>query len=118
VSLSPEIRRLLARYCRDKRSRRVARDLGARWDALRIDNAATGIPYGEPGAWALIADSLEDMAIAVHELMLDKPPGAKAHWWLVPQPGRASIYIKIQIGAGGCSVLGRSFHYSEFEEST
>lgn len=116
MNLPAEARRLLARYCRDKRSRQIARDLGARWEALRIDNPETGMPYGEPGSWVLVANSLEDVTIVIHERLLKKPPGAKAYWWLVPQQGRASIYIKIQIGAGGCNVLGRSFHFAEFEE--
>lgn len=85
---------------------------------MRIDNPETGMPYGDPGAWALVADSLEDAAIAIRELTLESPRGAKGYWWLVPQIGRASIYIKIQIGVGGCCVLGRSFHFAEFEEAS
>lgn len=117
MSLPAETRRLLARYCRDKRSRQIARNLGARWDARLQDNPETGMPFGDIGAWALTADSLEDMTVTIHELTLEKPPGARAYWWLVPQVGRASIYIKIQIAPGGCCVLGRSFHFAEFEES-
>jgi hypothetical protein len=116
VPLSLDARRLFARYCRAKRSRRVPYNLGCRWDALRIVNPATQLPYGDCGAWALIADTLEDMSIDICELILERPPGARAYWWHVPQNGRSSLYIKIQIGHGGCCVLGRSFHFAEFEE--
>jgi hypothetical protein len=116
VCLSPDTRRLFARYCRAKHSRRVARDLGSRWEALRIENPATQLPYGDSGAWALIADTLEDMSIEIAELILEKPPGARGYWWCISQSGRSSIYVKIQIGHGGCCVLGRSFHFAEFEE--
>ena len=74
------------------------------------------MPYGDAAAWVLAADSLEDMSVTVHELTLEKPRGAKAYYWLVPQLGRASIYIKIQIAPGGSCVLGRSFHIAAFEE--
>jgi hypothetical protein len=108
---------LLANYCRNKTCRQIARNFGARWEALRVDNVETGLPYGDTGAWALVADSIEDMNIAIRELTLNKPLGAKAYWWLIPRIGRASIYVKIQISSGGCSVLGRSFHLAEFEET-
>jgi hypothetical protein len=114
MSLSIETRRLLARYCRDKRRRYIARDIGARWYAHQIVNIATGLPFGEPGSWVTAADSIEDLNIAINELILSKPPGAKAYWWLVPQVSGPPIYVKIQIGAGGGCVLGRSFHFHEY----
>jgi len=104
----------LARHCRDKLHRHLWTGKGCAWRAFQVPNAATDLPYGDQAAWGLIADSLEDPGTTITELVLQQPLGALSYWWIITQPSGLRIYVKIQIGADGNSVIGRSFHISEF----
>jgi len=114
VSVSPELRRQVALLCRRGPSRYVARNLPCDWHPTSVLNAATGLPYTDAEAFGAIAAAFEDVGVEVRAVTLRVPPGKTALEVLIPQPGRAPIYAKVQLGAG--VVLARSFHYSDYAE--
>ena len=70
--------------------------------------------FTEPGAWELIAASLEQ-GHDVEVVHLRKPPGQKAYVMQIKLDDvNPLLYIKLQLGAG--KVIGRSFHYSKLHQ--
>lgn len=117
MALTPEHRRQIARQCRDRSCRSVGnREDGVRWEPLTTVNPETGFPYSDGSAWNLIADSLEDPRTEIRDVVLDRPPGATGHEWLIRRPGYSSLYVKIQPSKTGRLVLGRSFHLALYED--
>ena len=102
----------MCRQCRDKRRRNNdwSRERPTRWQPTQIENPESGFYFTSPGAWHFIADLLED-GHHFEELILEKPPGAKAYWTKATLSNKAVIYIKIQ--PSGNMIFGRSFHYDE-----
>ena len=103
------VRHQLAVLCR----RKAARVLGwpRQWRPYEIMNPKTGEPFTDPEAWDLVADLLQDVSIALEEVLLDSPPG-KTGYVVEAALNERSLYVKVQLGAG--KIIGRSFHYSEY----
>jgi hypothetical protein len=109
-----ENRRQLAQLARQRSRRRVPRgELPCEWRPQTVTNPEDGQPFTDAGAWERIAQLLEDVAgqeVAVS--VLDRPPGQTAFVMRCAVPG-GTLYIKVHYGHGP-SILGRSFHYSDY----
>lgn len=71
----------------------------------------TTLPFGDAGAWELIADRLE-AGEELTEIELQKPRGKKAYVMKIPlAPNSPRVYVKLQLGAG--KVIARSFHVEQ-----
>ncbi len=69
--------------------------------------------FTDASAWEYIATKLENEH-PVEVVELDKPPGAKGYVMKIDiETGKSKLYIKLQLGSG--KIIGRSFHYSEYE---
>lgn len=69
--------------------------------------------FTDSTAWELIATRLEH-GQEVTVIDLRKPKGAKGYVMKIDLgPDVPRLYIKLQLGAG--KIIGRSFHYSEYE---
>lgn len=80
------------------------------WRPHQVSNPSSGMPFTGVGAWHFIANLLEN-AHLIEEIVLHKPPGARAYVMLVElNPEKPKLYIKLQLMGG--KVIGRSFHYS------
>jgi hypothetical protein len=108
-----ENRRQLARLARQKKRRRLPRELPCDWRPGTVTNPEDNQPFTEAGAWEFIAQLLEDIGgQEVTLLSLDRPAGQLAYVMKCPVPG-GNLYIKVHYGHGPC-ILGRSFHYSDY----
>ena len=68
--------------------------------------------FTDGGAWDLIADKLE-AGHDVEVVELRKPRGSKGYVMKIRLgPSEPLLYVKLQLGSG--TVIGRSFHYSEW----
>lgn len=110
-----EARRQLAMLAR----RKTARVLGwpRDWRPGSVINPLTGAPFTEAAAWQFIADVLETRHdVPLTTVAMQYPGGGgKTGYVLVVEHGDRRIYIKLQLGAG--KVIGRSFHYSQSDQT-
>jgi hypothetical protein len=108
-----ENRRQLARLARQKKRRRIPRELPCSWLPGTVLDPGSNQPFTDAGAWELIAQLLDDFeGQAVRVQTLDHPAGVVAYVMEYPLPLR-NLYIKVHYG-NGPSILGRSFHYSDY----
>jgi hypothetical protein len=109
LALSNELRRQICVQCRNSSRRKVAfsREQPVVWQPLTIENPENGFCFSHESAWCLIADLLEG-GHEFKEIVLRKPPGAKAFETSYQLSNGVSIYIKIQ--PSGNDIFGRSFH--------
>lgn len=113
-----ENRRQLARLARQKSKRRVPRtELPCEWRPGSVINPEDGQPFTDAGAWELIAQLLEDTEVQSVEITtLDHPLGKIGYVMKRDWPTGEVLYIKVHYGHGP-SILGRSFHYSDYGAS-
>jgi hypothetical protein len=103
----------LALFARQKRRRRVPRELPCSWRPSEVINPDDNQPFTDSGAWEFIAQLLENAEQSVDVITLERPAGQSAFVMTCDLPtGR--VYIKVHYGHGP-SILGRSFHYSEHQ---
>lgn len=102
----------LIRLCGSKRTRiaTFTPEMPCRWQPTQFTDPRTRQAFTEDGAWSYIVVHLE-AGVEIQELILDRPPGARALVLLLPGVNAQNIYVKLQICAG--KVVGRSFHESE-----
>jgi len=94
--------------------RRSCRVLGwpRDWRPTQVLDPETGEPFTLVGAWEYIIALLEGN-IEIQPKILDD--GKPAYVMLVPL-GARTLYIKLQLGSG--RLIGRSFHYSEYDKAS
>jgi hypothetical protein len=86
------------------------------WRPHQVIDPTTGRYFTEPSAWGLIGDLFEK-PLPIEEVVLRDPPGRTGYVVKVAlQVGLPDLYVKVQLGSG--YVIGRSFHYSVYGEST
>ncbi len=83
-----------------------------RWFPDRVTDPQTGQPFTWPGAWDFIA-TLMEKGHPIEVMELKDPPGKNGYVMLVDlAPGVPNLYIKLEMLKD--TVLGRSFHYSDY----
>ena len=108
-----ENRAQLARLARQKKRRRVPHDLPCDWQPATVVNPEDNQPFTDAGAWEFIGQLLEDNeGQEVEVVSLDRPADKVAYVMKRVLPG-GKLYIKVHFGHGP-SILGRSFHYSDY----
>jgi hypothetical protein len=109
-----ENRRQLARLARQKSKRRVAHEFPCRWFPSEVTNPEDGQKFTDAGAWEFIARLLEDVeGQNVDVKSLDCPKDKTGYEMKCDLP-TGKVYIKVHYGHGP-SILGRSFHYSDYQ---
>jgi hypothetical protein len=108
------VRRALIRLCESKRARIVTftADMPSRWQPRQFTDPRTRQAFTDESAWTYIVQHLEG-GIEFQEIILERPPGAKAFVLFLPGVNTPKIYVKLQVYGG--RVIGRSFHESEME---
>ncbi len=93
--------------------RRSCRVLGwpRDWRPAQVLDPESGEPFTPEGAWDFIVTLLEG-GVEIEEKKLDD--GKTAYVILTPVACR-TLYVKLQLGSG--RVIGRSFHYSKYQET-
>lgn len=94
--------------------RRSARVLGwpRDWKPTQVTNPKTGQPFTPVGAWEFIVELLE-RDIEIETKILDPPEEGKLAHIMQVSLGQRKLYVKLQLGSG--RIIGRSFHYSEYD---
>ena len=83
------------------------------WRPTQVTHPSSGMPFTMNGAWLFIQEKLEE-GHPLKEVVLDTPPGKKGYVMKIDLgANQPKLYVKVQLGSG--SVVGRSFHYSEFD---
>jgi len=97
--------------------RRSARVLGwpRDWKPTQVVDPRTGKPFTPVGAWEFVVELLES-GIEIETKVLDPPEEGKLAYVIHAPLGRRNLYVKLQLGSG--SIIGRSFHYSEYDTET
>ena len=117
MSIDESIRHQLIVLARRKHARvtefSCARPTNWRPGEVRNPYGMLASHFTDAAAWELIASTLES-GHEVETIELRKPPGATGYVMTIDlEPGRAPLYVKLQLGSG--KIIGRSFHYSEPE---
>jgi hypothetical protein len=109
-----ENRRQLARLARTKGKRRVPRgEFPCEWWQGTVINPEDNQPFTDAGAWEFCAQLLENIEEQEVTLRtLERPAGRVAFVMKHVLPGGA-LYVKVHFGHGP-TILGRSFHYSDY----
>lgn len=110
-----DARHQLAALAKRAQSRRTAGDRKrpCKWWPNTVKTTIPGMYFTETGAWQFIVECLAGAA-PLEEVVLRRPEGKRAYVMKVHVlPDHPTLYIKLQLGAG--AVIGRSFHYSEFD---
>jgi len=97
---------MLARFAHSRDTRIVPKNLPCDWRPQCVVSPITGGYFTTHGAWAFIADLLDD-GFPMEEKALEVPPGSIGYEMLY-NTDTISIYIKVQLGHG--VIIGRSFH--------
>lgn len=82
------------------------------WRPTQVRDLESGMPFTPEGAWEHIADLL-DTGVEIETKILDAPEEGKTAYVITVPHGDRTLYIKMQLGSG--YVIGRSFHYSKFD---
>ena len=95
--------------------RRSCRVLGwpRDWRPTQVLNPKDGRPFTPVGAWEYIVELLEQQ-VPIEPKTLDAPELGKTAYIIKSPLGTRTLYIKLQLGSG--CVIGRSFHYSNYDE--
>lgn len=96
-------------------SRKSARTLGwpRDWRPTQVINPNSGEVFTPVGAWEYIVELLQD-GVDIETKILDAPEEGKTAYVIKVRHGERTLYIKLQLGSG--KVIGRSFHYSEYDD--
>ena len=116
MSVDDAIRKQLVLLARRSSARVTAFSASAPtdWRPQQVRNPSGVLDdyFTEAAAWELIAAKLEE-GHPVEEVALRRPPGRKGYVMKIPLGvDDPPVYVKLQLGAG--TVIGRSFHYSEY----
>ena len=107
-------RRQLAQLARQKKRRRVPRELPCEWLPHTVPNPEDdNRPFTDAGAWEFIANLLDNEGQEVRTITLEQPAGVTAYVLGYSLPGGGTLYVKVHFGHGP-TILGRSFHYSDY----
>lgn len=80
------------------------------WKPTEVIDPRTEMPFTYPGAWDFISEMLQKPETILEEIELEKPRGKKGYVLKV-KTKYGVIYIKLQFGHTGGTIIGRSFHY-------
>lgn len=80
------------------------------WKPTEVIDPRTNMPFTYPGAWDFIGEMLQKPETILEETELKKPQGKKGYVLKV-KTEFGTIYIKLQFGHKGGTIIGRSFHY-------
>lgn len=105
-------RGVLIRLCESRRTRIVTftAEMPCRWQPRQFTDPRSRQAFTDEGAWTYIVRCLKD-GVDIEELILKRPPGAKAYVLYLPGVNAQKIYVKLQMCGG--RVIGRSFHESD-----
>ena len=111
--MSVEIRKQMAQLCESRKTRTVGSypDHPSKWRPRSILVPGSAEHFTDDSAWLFIRDCLLCDEIEVFDLILERPPGKKAWYMVVPISSDQDLYIKVHMGQ--TKVIGRSFHLSE-----
>ena len=98
---------------RDRRRRIVGHNEPSRWHPGTVLSPRSELPMSSSDAWELIATKLEEEH-EVEVVELRQPPQRTGYVMKV-QLSRAKplVYVKVQFENN--KIIGRSFHYSDYE---
>ena len=83
------------------------------WRPTQVTHPLSEMPFTPNGAWQFIEEKLEE-GEPLEEVILDIPQDKKAYVMKIDLgPSQRKLYVKLQLGS--MQVIGRSFHYSEFD---
>ena len=116
MSVSDAIRSQLALLARRPYARKTAftASVPTDWRPQQVRNPSGELDeyFTDAAAWELIAAKLEQ-GHPMEEVTLRKPPGRTGYVMKFRLAGDDRlVYVKLQLGSG--TVIGRSFHYSEY----
>lgn len=117
MEVGDQVRKQLCALARNTKRRTVGRPPvdKSRWFPTSVIDPATGAPFTEYGAWEYVAILLES-GHACEIVVLDSPPGKSGYVVKCEiEPGK-QLYIKLRLGTD--VVIGRSFHYSEYNRGS
>lgn len=114
--IDQETRNQLALLARRSRARTSAfsrrRPTDWRPTTVRNPEGVLDTHFTDSTAWEFIATRLE-ASEEVEVISLRQPPGAKGYVMKIDLgAGVPALYVKLQLGSG--TIIGRSFHYSEY----
>lgn len=107
------IKNELARLANSRNARCTAwkQDCPTEWHPTKVIDPRTKEPFTNPGAWDFVVEMLLKPETVLEEKELDKPRGKKGYELKIKTESGV-IYIKLQFGLKGGTIIGRSFHYS------
>ncbi len=113
------IRAELIRLCEKSKCRisEFSRERPTHWSPGTVVDPrnSDGNCFTDNTAWDFIAECLKK-GHPVKKKVLKKPPGKIGYVMQIPQSDGKIIYIKLQLAPPG--VVGRSFHYSDFDQKS
>ena len=109
-----EIRKqLVALIKQRKRGYPWSKENPSDWRPAQITHPSSGMPFTFNGAWQFIEEKLEE-GHPLEEVALNHPQGKKGYVMKIDLgTNQRMLYVKLQFGS--MEVIGRSFHYSEFD---
>ncbi len=109
-----EIRKqLVALIKQRKRVNPWSREKPSDWRPTQIPHPSSGMPFTFNGAWQFIEEKLEE-GHPLEEVPLNSPPDKKGYVMKIDLgTNQRMLYVKLEFGS--MEVIGRSFHYSEFD---
>lgn len=111
--LSQIRKQLVALLKQRKRVARWSEESPIDWRPTQVTHPLSEMPFTPKGAWQFIEEKLAD-GHPLEEVILDTPPGKKGYVMKIDLgPNQRKLYVKLQLGSK--EVIGRSFHYSEFD---
>lgn len=79
----------------------------SKWWPESVIDPKSNVPFTCQGAWEFIADELRKKQTVIEDILLDKPLGKLAHWFVI-NTEQGGVYIKVRLTER--RIIGRSFH--------
>ncbi len=106
-------KQLLALLKQRKRFTKWSEENPIDWRPTQVTHPLIEMPFTPNSAWKFIEEKLEE-GHPLQEVILENPPGKKGYVMKIDLGGnQRKLYVKLQLGS--MAVIGRSFHYSEFD---